>query len=61
VIAQSKSRRLKPKVMMVLNAQKNLLSEFSTLDLFSESSKHVEIVKSLEPGAYGIDPDKLFL
>ncbi|HBC58577.1 MAG TPA: metal-dependent phosphohydrolase [Gammaproteobacteria bacterium] len=61
VIAQSRSRRLKPQVMLILDAQKQPLEEFRTLDLFDESAKHLEISRSLEPGCYGINPDELYI
>lgn len=61
VIAQSRSRRLKPQVMFLLDNQKQPLEEFNTIDLFSDSAKHLEITRSLEPGAYGINPDELYL
>lgn len=59
VIAEYRSRRLRPKVMVLLDCSKQPLAEVKTVDLLAESEKgddaRIDIVGSLEPDAYGID------
>jgi hypothetical protein len=67
VIGQNRFRRLRPEVMLILDAHKNVREEFTTLDLLTceENSGHKEpalwIRRGLERGAYGIDPAEYFL
>ena len=67
VIAQNRFRRLRPEVMLVLDAQKKVRGEFSLIDLqqYSEDNGNgnpaLWITQGLEPGAYGIDPQEFFL
>ncbi len=59
VVAEYRTRRLRPKVMVLLDAEKNPLTSFKTIDLlnekFTDDGMALEIVNSLEPDAYGID------
>lgn len=65
VLAQNDTRRLKPRIMLVLDEKKQRLPQFATLDLMFDShlkgADKVWIEKGLEPGAYGIDPEELYL
>lgn len=63
VLAQNPIRRLKPKVMVILDENKKPCASFQTIDLFQEQphGKKIEIVRALERGAYGIDPKDYFL
>lgn len=67
VIGQNRYRRLRPEIMLVLDAGKQVRSEFVKLDLLtcpdnnSASEPGVWIARSLEPGAYGVDPLEYFL
>ncbi|MGH8361798.1 MAG: HD-GYP domain-containing protein [Gammaproteobacteria bacterium] len=65
VLAQNDARRLKPRVMLVLDENKQRLPQFTTLDLMFDShlkgADNLWIEKGLEPGAYGIDPEELYL
>jgi putative nucleotidyltransferase with HDIG domain len=67
VIAQNRYRRLRPEVMLVLDADKKARTEFMTLDLLTcdENSNPGQpglwIVRGLERGAHGIDPTEYFL
>lgn len=63
VLSQNRVRRLRPKVMLVLNADKDVYEIAPTVDLMVEesASRKLEIARSLEPGAYGIDPAAYFL
>ena len=63
VVSEYRTRRLKPKVMVVLDAKKIRLREPKMVDLLQraddENTVPLDIVKSLEPNAYGIDLAKL--
>lgn len=58
VVAEYRTRRLRPRVMVLLDADKKALTDIKTLDLLREthtaSGQPLDIVNSLEPGAYGI-------
>ncbi len=60
VTAVSKAQRLRPRVIILLNASKQLVGSPAVINL-AETQKNaagesLNIVKSLEPGIYGIDP-----
>jgi HD-GYP domain-containing protein (c-di-GMP phosphodiesterase class II) len=55
VAAEYRTRRLRPKVLLILDSDKNRLSEPLVLDLLEVEEQRLEIARSLEPGAYGID------
>jgi HD-GYP domain-containing protein (c-di-GMP phosphodiesterase class II) len=59
VVSEYRSRRLRPTVLVVLDADKNQLPETKMLDLQSDLDDKgvptLSIAKSLEPEAYGID------
>lgn len=66
VTEQNRIRRLRPTVMVVLDAEKQLLEEFRSRNLrectTDETGKHsLWIRHGLPPGAYGIDPQEFFL
>ena len=67
VVGQNRYRRLRPEIMLVLDAGKKVRSEFVKLDLLtcpdnnSASEPGVWIARSLEPGSYGVDPVEYFL
>lgn len=67
VTGQNRFRRLRPEVMLILDAQKRLREEFSTVDLLTcgENAGTKEptlwIKRGLERGAHGIDPAEYFL
>jgi HD-GYP domain-containing protein (c-di-GMP phosphodiesterase class II) len=65
VISQNKLRRLRPVVMVVLDAKKKPLQKFRRVDLRAESDDSGELSLwirwGLEPGAYGIDPSDYYL
>ena len=65
VLSEYRTRRLRPKVLIIMDAEKNLLDEMRPLDLTTithdERGLPLEIVTSLEVGAYGIDPESLYL
>ncbi len=66
VIEQNRVRRLRPKVMLVLDAEHKPLREYRTLDLRQlPSDEHVAnarwIVRGHETGAFGLDPKNYFI
>lgn len=63
VLAQNPVRRLRPKLMVILDENKKPLASFQTVDLFLEQANdsQLEIKRALERGAYGIDPKDYFL
>ena len=65
VFEQSRVRRLRPKVMLVLNAEKIAYGCFPIVDLLQvtedKDGNQLDIAHTLEPGSYGIQPKTLFL
>ena len=65
VMSEYRTRRLRPKIMLILDSKKCLYQEFSTIDLFKEVTTKdgtpINIHQSLEPGSYGIEPAELLL
>jgi putative nucleotidyltransferase with HDIG domain len=59
VVAEYRTRRLRPKVMVLLDANKQPVADVSIVDLLSQKltadGEQLEISNSLEPEAYGID------
>lgn len=59
VVAEYRTRRLRPKVMVLLDSKKNKLKKTHMIDLFKQEERKqrdaVSIVRSLEPAAYDID------
>jgi len=60
VIGLNGTRRLRPKLMLLLDADKKTLNEFAPIDL---SAEHPELFirQGLPPGAFNISTDDLFL
>ena len=66
VIAQNQSRRLRPRVMLLLDENKQPYSPYRDLDLMADGAADddpdaVQVVAALEPGAYDLDPNDLYL
>ena len=67
VIGQNRYRRLRPEIMLILDAQKRIREEFTTIDLLTcdenngNSEPTLWIKQGLERGAYDIDPTEYFL
>lgn len=66
VVAQNRVRRLRPKVMLILDRDKEKLSDFSIVDLRNQLADQVSenslwIEDGLAPGAYGIDPSEYYI
>jgi HD-GYP domain-containing protein (c-di-GMP phosphodiesterase class II) len=66
VIAQNRVRRLRPKVILLLDRDKTPLETFSIIDLRNQlADAHGEnslwIERGLAPGEYGLDPTEYYL
>jgi len=65
VIGESRVRRLRPRVMLLMDSEKESLDHFPVLDLMQEEldpeGNELHIVRDLEPGAYGLDTAQYFL
>ncbi|KFN48635.1 hypothetical protein P873_14140 [Arenimonas composti TR7-09 = DSM 18010] len=64
VMAQNQARRLRPRVMLLLTADKERYQPFRDVDLMTVADERggpVTIVAALEPGAYGLNPSDLYL
>ncbi|QSX79216.1 HD-GYP domain-containing protein [Agrilutibacter solisilvae] len=56
-------KRLRPRVMLLLDVDKKPLAKFREIDLgeIEHEGEPLTVHKGLPPGAYGIDPSELFL
>ena len=63
VIGQNEVRRLLPKVIVILDKDKNMIGDPKIKDLMLEAdSDEMETIRrSLEPGSFGIEPDDFYL
>ncbi len=64
VQAQNRTRQLLPRVLVITTPDKQIDRRFRELDLMLEADREigaVRIVRTLEPGAYGLEPTELFL
>ncbi len=66
VTAQSRIRRLRPEVMIILDTEKHQLANYRVVNLnqvsaTADDQASLWIESGLEPGAYGIDPAEYYL
>jgi putative nucleotidyltransferase with HDIG domain len=66
VTAQNRVRRLRPEIMIILDADKAPLPEYRVVDLnqvspTADDPSSLWIECGLEPGAYGVDPAEYYL
>lgn len=65
VMAQNQVRRLRPRLMLLLDAEKKPYEPYRDVDLMQHgidlADGGVKIAQALEPGAYGLRPEELFL
>ena len=64
VLTQSRTNRMQPTIMVVLDKDKQPYNEPITLDLATNPESNsiaYEIVRDLKPAAYNIDPEKYYL
>lgn len=66
VMAQNRARSLRPRITVLTGPDKQVDPNFRTVDLMvqaegSDAEQTIYIVRTLEPGAYGLDPSELYL
>ncbi|MDH5356038.1 MAG: HD-GYP domain-containing protein [Gammaproteobacteria bacterium] len=65
VVAASRTRRLRPEIMLLLDSNKKPLSEMEFIDMkevtHSRAGMPLDIINSVEPNAYGIDLSAIML
>lgn len=65
VLSQNATKRMRPKVMLLLDEDKKQLHDYQEVDLsekFEDSSGvALNIYRGLDPGEYGIDPTEYYL
>lgn len=65
ILSQNRVRTLRPRVMLILDSEKIAYGIAPTIDLINETEdkngKPLEIIRAIEPGAYGIDPSTFYL
>jgi HD-GYP domain-containing protein (c-di-GMP phosphodiesterase class II) len=65
IVAQNAARRLRPKIVVVIDAEGRRNSSLVVMDLSKyspgEGALDLWIKRELEPGAHGIQPDEFFL
>ena len=65
VLAQNKTRRMSPQVMLLLDKNKKAFPDYHVINLLNQPSEYDEnpltIFRGLDPGAYDIDPTEFYL
>jgi HD-GYP domain-containing protein (c-di-GMP phosphodiesterase class II) len=65
VMAQNKTRRMSPQIMLLLDKDKKPYEEYQMIDLVNQPSSYddnpLTIYRGLNPGAYGLDPTEFYL
>jgi HD-GYP domain-containing protein (c-di-GMP phosphodiesterase class II) len=65
IVAHHRVWRLKPKIMLILDKTKKPFGDFNIIDTYSiklgEDGRPLSILKSIDPGLYGIDTKQLYL
>lgn len=65
VVAEYRKRRLRPKILLLLDRDKQMLQDTRYLNLLEvtedEEGHPLDILKGIEPGGYGINSDDLFM
>jgi len=65
VLSQNRERHIKPKVMLLLDNEKQAYRDFKVVDLATSAAandgKTLEILRGLDPGAYGIEPSDFYM
>ena len=64
VLEQNPERRLRPKVLLLLDSEKRMYRKFKTIDLMKKENTaeglRLEITYSLPIGSYGADPEMIY-
>jgi len=64
VVKENPGKRLRPQVLVILDPDKQQRADFTEMDLAAATqagSQNIEIAKTLEPGAFGLDPETLYI
>lgn len=65
IIAQNRVWRLRPQVMLLLDESKQSYKNFDIINLFTDitgiDGQSLDIVRSVEPHMYGIDPQQYYI
>ena len=64
VVKENPGKRLRPQVLIILDRNKQQRADFIEMDLAAAKagdSQNIEIAKTLEPGAFGLDPETLYI
>jgi HD-GYP domain-containing protein (c-di-GMP phosphodiesterase class II) len=61
VIQQNRVQRSKPRLVMMLDAEKKQVRDYRVVDLRDEKSAHLQIAKALPNNAYGLVADDFYL
>jgi len=65
VVTESRLRRLRPKIMLLLNADKSVRDDYVMCDMsavtYDDKGKKLEILHALPAGSYDIQADEYFL
>ena len=65
VMAQNKTRRMSPQVMLILDKHKKTFPDYLIVDLMNQPSEYDEnpltILRGLDPGSYNIDPTEFYM
>lgn len=64
VVSENKMRRLRPKILILLDSNKKNIGNSVIINLMDttvdEDGNSIEIIQSLEPGSYGINPEDIY-
>jgi len=64
VVKENPGKRLRPQVLVILDSDKQQRADFIEMDLSAATetgNQNIEIAKTLEPGAFGLDPETLYI
>ena len=65
VMAQNKTRRMSPQVMLILDRNKEHFPDYLIVDLMNQPVEYnddpLTILRGLDPGSYGIDPTEFYM
>lgn len=65
IVAHHRVWKLRPKIMLILDKNRKPYANFEIIDTYNietgEDGEPLNIVKSVEPGLYGIDPRQFYL
>jgi len=64
-MAQNKTRRMSPQIMLLLDKNKKPYPEYQIINLINQPSEYdqnpLTIFRGIDPGSYGIDPTEFYL